>query len=161
MPLGALRLYVDTSVFGGAFDAEFSRATQQLIAEIRGGRFELVTSLIVQDEVSRGPEEVRALFASFAGVRELVEPSEGALALADAYVHAGVVTERWRADGLHVAIATVTSCAVVVSWNFRHIVHVRKTTGYNAVNKAQGYEEIAICSPPEVIDYGPEEEEGL
>jgi predicted nucleic acid-binding protein len=158
MPPSIRRLYADTSVFGGAFDTEFVAPTQRLLAQIRSGRFELVTSVVVQDEVSRGPEEVRGLFASLADPQAVIEPSDEALRLAGAYVEAGVITEKWRADGLHVAVATLAGCIAVVSWNFRHIVHVEKAKGYNAVNMAQGCAQIAICSPPEVIEYGPEEE---
>ena len=41
---------------------------------------------------------------------------------------------RHSADALHVAQATVASCRVIVSWNFKHIVHFAKIPLYNAVN---------------------------
>ena len=39
------------------------------------------------------------------------------------------------------------------SWNFRHIVNFQKIPRYNAVNTLNGYKEIAIYSPLEVIEY--------
>ena len=60
---------------------------------------------------------------------------------------------------MHVAIATVARCPVIVSWNFRHIVHRLKVPQYNAVNTLRGYPGLAIHSPREVIEYA--EEEGL
>jgi hypothetical protein len=57
-----------------------------------------------------------------------------------------------------VALATVTGCAVIVSWNFQHIVHFQKIPLYNAVNVLKGYRSIAIFSPREVILY---EDEGI
>ncbi len=50
-------------------------------------------------------------------------------------------------------MATVSGRRAIVSWNFRHIVHARKIPLYNGVNKGQGYKEIAIHTPQEVIDY--------
>jgi hypothetical protein len=50
-----------------------------------------------------------------------------------------------------VAQATVAGCRVIVSWNFKHIVHFAKIPLYNAVNVLQGYGAIAIHSPQEVV----------
>ena len=64
----------------------------------------------------------------------------------------GVVSENYLADALHVALATVTGCDLIVSWNFKHIVNYRKIQQYNAVNALHGYGSIAIYSPLEVVD---------
>jgi hypothetical protein len=56
-------------------------------------------------------------------------------------------------DALHVALATVTRCDKIVSWNFRHIVHSDKIRYYHAVNLMHGYDLIEIFSPKEVIHY--------
>jgi len=69
------------------------------------------------------------------------------------YVSSGVVTEKSLGDALHVAIATVSGCDLIVSWNFRHIVHFDKIPKYNAVNVLNGYGHIGIYSPSEVIHY--------
>lgn len=69
------------------------------------------------------------------------------------YVAAGVVREKSLGDALHVAIATVSGCDLIVSWNFRHIVHFEKISKYNAVNVLNGYGQIGIYSPSEVIHY--------
>ena len=47
---------------------------------------------------------------------------------------------------------------MIVSWNFRHIVHFDKIRLYNAINLFNGYASIAIHSPLEVIAY---EDEGI
>jgi predicted nucleic acid-binding protein len=153
-----LRVYVDTSVFGGVFDEGFSEASEAVVECIRAGRYQLVTSDIVQDEVARGPERVAALFDDLLEAAEVVTPTEVSLTLRDAYVRAGIVTEKWAADALHVALATVARCTVIVSWNFRHLVHFQKVPLYGAVNQLNGYPPIAICSPPEVLQYDEETE---
>jgi hypothetical protein len=41
---------------------------------------------------------------------------------------------------------------MIVSWNFRHIVHFQKMPLYNAVNALHRYPAIEIHSPAEVIE---------
>jgi len=74
------------------------------------------------------------------------------LDLREAYVKAEVVGPTSMADALHVALATVSECLLLVSWNFRHIVHFRKIPMYNGVNQIQGYGTIGIHTPLEVIE---------
>ena len=45
---------------------------------------------------------------------------------------------------------------MVVSWNFKHIVHFKKIPLCNAINTLNGYSHIDIFSPPEVIEYDDE-----
>ena len=117
------------------------------------GRFALVTSGIVEAEVESAPSQVQRLYDEMSVTARIVNASDEALELRDAYLAAGIVTERSADDALHVALASVSLCAVIVSWNFRHIVHFRKIPMYNAVNQTRGYPPIAIYSPREVIDY--------
>ena len=48
-------------------------------------------------------------------------------------------------------LATVSRADLVVSWNFKHIVHWEKIRGFNAVNLREGYPPIEIRSPREVV----------
>ena len=75
-----------------------------------------------------------------------------------AYIIAGILTQRSADDALHVAMATISDCNLIVSWNFQHIVHFEKIPQYNAVNARWGYRPLAIYSPLEVLCYGDEEE---
>lgn len=52
------RVYADTSVFGGVFDAEFAAPSRAFFDLVRSGRFRLVVSAIVQQEIDNAPEEV-------------------------------------------------------------------------------------------------------
>jgi hypothetical protein len=78
--------------------------------------------------------------------------TEEAIRLRQAYITAGIVTQKSLADALRVATATVSTCPVIVSCNFRHIVHFQKIPMYNAVNTLNGYDPIAIHSPREVLN---------
>ena len=146
------RVYVDTSVFGGPFDEEFAGVSGRFFDLIREGRFALVISGLVEKEVASAPAQVRDLYDELAEFAEVAQVTDETLALRDAYVSFGIVAEQSLADALHVALASVAGCDLIVSWNFRHIVNYRKIRQYNAVNALHGYSSIAIYSPLEVVD---------
>ncbi|MEA3638956.1 MAG: type II toxin-antitoxin system VapC family toxin [Lamprobacter sp.] len=148
-----MKIYADTSVFGGLFDPEFSSASQALFDEIESGRFILVTSALVEAEIEPAPMAIRAAFAHYTKEAEIAAISREALMLQQAYLSAGVVTAKSTDDALHVATATVSGCTLIVSWNFKHIVHFDKIPKYNAVNTLEGFGPIGIFSPLEVICY--------
>lgn len=148
-----MKIYADTSVFGGVFDQEFSEPSKQFFDEVDAGRFVLVTSAVVEAEIEPAPERIQLFFARYAESASIADASKEALDLQENYIRSGVVIEKSRNDALHVAIATVPGCDLIVSWNFKHIVHFDKIPKYNAVNVLNGYGHIGIYSPLEVIQY--------
>jgi hypothetical protein len=144
------RVYADTSLFGGPFDDEFADASRRFFEAVNDGKYALVTYGLVEQEINSAPPPVQRFFTARAAGAEVVEVSADAIALRDAYVSLGIVSETCLADALHVALATVAACDVVVSWNFKHIVNYRRIQQYNAVNALRGYGSIAIYSPLEV-----------
>jgi hypothetical protein len=149
------RVYADTSVISGVFDAKFGDASMSFFTQVRKRRFELVTSAIVEAEIERAPIPVRDYYSALQPFLSLIETTAVARRLLAAYLDAGIVTPRSRADALHVALATVGGCALLVSWNFRHIVNYRRVALYNAVNVNRGYTALGIHTPLEVIGDGP------
>ncbi len=127
-----ITVYADNSVYGGIFDPGIDRPSQEFFLQVRQGRFDLVTSNVVEDELALAPERVRRQYEDFLPVSRLVVPSGQAIALQEAYLQAAIVTERWATDALHVALASVHRCKIIVSWNFRPIVHFDKIPLYNA-----------------------------
>ena len=147
------RIYVDTSVYGGVFDKEFQKPSVRFFEQVRKGVFRLVTSGIVQREVDLAPTQVAKFFDDFLENTEMIPTSAEALVLRKAYLDAKIVSQKYSDDALHVALATFSSCQIIVSWNFKHIVHYDKIDLYNAVNVMNGYSRLAICTPAEVIKY--------
>jgi hypothetical protein len=54
--------------------------------------------------------------------------------LAGTYIDRGILSSNYRDDARHIAMATVADVDILVSWNFRHIVHFDKIRQFNAVN---------------------------
>jgi predicted nucleic acid-binding protein len=148
------RLYIDTSVFGGYFDEEFSEFTKPLFERLQNSEFELLFSAVTQDELSSAPDRVKKLVISLKVENtEFIETNNEAVELATRYMAEKVVGQTSFADCLHIALATVSRADYLISWNFKHIVNVQKIRGYNAINIKNGYKELEIRSPRDFMTY--------
>jgi len=149
-----LVLYLDTSVIGGYYDVEFEKETRLLFEDIIKGEFEVLYSSLTEDELINAPQRVRELINELPkDNKQKIELTEEATHLADCYLAENVVGKTSREDCLHIALATVYRADILVSWNFKHIVNVKRIRGYNAVNLKYGYATIDIRSPKEIINY--------
>lgn len=102
-----IRVYADSSVFGGLFDSEFAAESLTFFEQVRAGRFMLLSSVLVADELLLAPEPVRQLFDALLPEAELVQVGFAASTLQSADLGAGILTPKWADDALHVALATV------------------------------------------------------
>lgn len=149
-----LRIYLDTSVFGGYFDDEFKEFTKPLFERIRANEFEVIFSNITENELSGAPDFVKELVNSLPKSNTIfVESNDEANELANQYIREEVVGKTSFIDCLHIALATIHNANILVSWNFKHIVNVVRIIGYNSVNLAQSYKQIDIRSPRELLQY--------
>ncbi|MBX2931919.1 MAG: type II toxin-antitoxin system VapC family toxin [Chitinophagaceae bacterium] len=148
------RLYLDTSVFGGFYDDEFSEFTVQLFERLNKGEFTLLFSTITQDELENAPERVRNLVKQLkADNTEFLEVTDEAVDLATEYIEEKVVGQTSYADCLHIALATINRADYLISWNFKHIVNVQRIRGYNAINLKSAYKILEIRSPRDFVKY--------
>jgi predicted nucleic acid-binding protein len=149
-----IRIYVDTSIFGGFYDSEFDKETKLLFDKILNGEFKLVISDLTQNELIKAPENVRNLLADLnIDSVEIIQISDEEINLAMNYVLENVVGKTSLDDCIHIAAATINNVDLLVSWNFKHIVNVMRIRGYNAVNIKNGYKTIDIRSPKDLIYY--------
>jgi predicted nucleic acid-binding protein len=146
--------YIDTSVFGGYFDAEFEEVTKKLFDQMLNKGVMIIYSELTKNELMNAPVMVKDF------VRSLPEKSlyyteitDEVLDLADKYIQEKVVGRISRDDCIHIALATINKADVLVSWNFKHIVNLSRIRGYNSVNLKTGYPSIEIRSPLELIEY--------
>ena len=146
------RIYIDTSVAGGCLDQEFHVESKALFEMAIRGEIALILSDLLFQELEDAPADVLAVLAGLPEqAYKMVGSTPEAELLRQAYLDAGVLGPAWEDDALHVALATVHRADLVVSWNFKHMVHVDKIRRFNAVNLVQGYPPIDIRSPLEVV----------
>ena len=89
-----IRIYADTSVYGGVFDSGIDEASREFFEQVKSGRFELVTSSVVADELALAPDHVRGQFEMFLPRADLVPVEAKSIALQHAYLKAGIVGEK-------------------------------------------------------------------
>jgi predicted nucleic acid-binding protein len=148
------RIYLDTSVFGGYFDEEFKEFTIPLFDRILNGDFVILVSTLLNEELEFAPKFVKELFLKMDNeFTEFLEDNSEAIDLATQYIDEKVVGATSYSDCLHIALATLHQADLLVSWNFKHIVNVERIRGYNSVNIKNGYKQLDIRSPRELINY--------
>jgi len=148
------RIYIDTSVFGGYFDEEFSDHTIPLFDRLRDEEFTLLFSTVTQEELENAPAKVKELVRGLKiGSTEFLDTTAEAVELATEYITEKVVGQTSFADCLHIALATINRADFLISWNFKHIVNVQRIRGYNSINIKNGYRQIEIRSPREFEKY--------
>ena len=148
-----LRIYADTSVFGGCFDEEFSEDSNKLFDKVRNKEFILIISDATLEELAKAPNRVQAILPSLPQeMVEYIKETPETLFLRDAYLNAGFMTNNHRYDATHVAQASISEVDAIVSWNFKDIVQLKKIRGFHGVNVTYGYPMIQIMSPKEVLE---------
>ena len=146
------RIYVDTSVIGGCHDEQFAEESRALVEMARRGELILLLSDLLFQELEDAPDEILDLIAGLPpDSYEMVSTTDEARLLRDQYIAAEILGPSSEDDALHVAIATVCRADLMLSWNFKHILHIDKIRAFNAVNLLQGYQPIDIRSPREVV----------
>ncbi len=146
-----MKIYIDTSVVGGFYDAEFEEATKLLFKKVERGEITLIVSDLLRAELSLGPLHVRHHLDKYSGKQiQHVELTDKASELAEQYMTEKVVGRTSKADCQHIAIATISGADALASWNFKHIVNLKRIIGYNSVNLKMGYSSIEIRTPKEL-----------
>ncbi len=153
-----LSVYVETSVWSQALaeDApEIRKATERFLAEARKGTYNLFVSDVVMEEIARASKEtaerLRGLVTELDPV--LLEFDEESFSLAREFLRVGAVPPSKVDDARHVALALTKSLDVLVSWNYRHLVNVRRRELFHQVGVGNGYyKRLQIVTPPEVSD---------
>lgn len=148
-------IYADTSVIGGCCDDEFKHWSIGLLKDFQLGAYLLVLSSLVEAEILGAPQEVKEKYVDFKQCAiKTLELSIEAIDLADQYLSRKILSDNYQDDARHIALAVVSNVDLLVSWNFKHIVHFDKIQQFNAINIELGYKPIQIFSPREVTKYG-------
>jgi hypothetical protein len=152
-----LSIYIETSVFNFYFsdqDKEKRQHTLKLFEEICESKYVPHTSAYVVGELSNAPEpkksQMLALIPKY-GMTVLPVNSESER-LANVYVEEGIIPEKYRTDGIHIALTAVSGLDFIVSYNFNHIVKRKTIETTEMVNFREGYKRVGIYSPTEVIE---------
>jgi len=152
-----LRIYLDTSVISHLLAPDVpdkQEDTRKLWIDIQAGKYDVVVSDVTIDELEGCPEpklsSLRAMLSEITYTD--VSRSPEALRFCKLYFEVGGLPPKSRLDAMHIAIATESSCNILLSWNFKHIVNYRAMTAVEAVNLREGYMPLRILSPTMLLE---------
>src|SRR6202040_3576557 len=122
------------------------------------GRYELVTSLAVLDELAGGPPEYSVRWLAL--MRDLpLLPLEPPVAdIVQAYIRHKLMPEDPGGDALHLALASYHKCDFLVTWNCQHLANANKFGHIRRVNTMLGLFVLALVTPLELLGGSDESE---
>ncbi len=147
-----LRIYIETSVISH-LDAPDRQdrmgATWLLWKEILAGKYEVIVGDPVMTELEKCHEPKRSfMLDELNGVTyDVVMETEESRQLAAEYINFGGLPGKSATDAMHIALATLARCDVILSWNFSHIVNLKAMTVVESVNAQKKLNSIHIFSP--------------
>ena len=124
------KIYIETTLFNFYFDekmGEDHKATLRLFEMIAEGRYIPYTSAYAVDELEEASPEKRDKMTELIkryGITN-INPDDSVKRMADIYISEGMVSEKNRTDGLHMAVAAVNGLDMIVSMNLRHMCDER------------------------------------
>jgi len=151
------KIYLDTSVIShlDAPDApEKMRDTIELWKMLESGLYyDVVLSSVVLVELEECQQPKRSNIAKrLANIRyELITIDDGTVVLASKFVDIGVLSAKSIDDCRHIAVALISGCDIIASWNFKHIVNIKTIEGVKKIAVSGGYNELLICTPSMLI----------
>lgn len=147
-----VRIYIETSIISH-LDApdrpDWMQETALLWKDLQAGKYEAVVgdSVIAELEKCHEPKRTFMLEELDKIHYDLVVGTDESKRLADEYIRLGGLPKKSRMDAMHLALATLANCDVIVSWNFSHIVNLQAMTAVDTVNTFERLKPIRIVSP--------------
>jgi len=156
-----LRLYLDSSILGWSLNrgnpTRFAEANL-LLQQIAEGKFIGGYSWVSVQEIEAAPAHIaKRLWKKVEEAKLKRVPARlkrEADELAQIYCAKEIVPSNFKADALHIAVATLWKADALVSYNFEHIVSLEIMVKVNKVNRSLNLNEIFLCQPQEVIISG-------
>lgn len=158
------RLYVETTIPSfyhetrTAPDVVARRQWTRMWWDGAAGRYELVTSPAVLDELAGGMEERSTLRLSLLQDLPLL-PIEPAIAeIVEAYIQHRLMPADPAGDALHLAMASYHKCDFLATWNCLHLANANKFGHIRRVNTLLGLFVPALVTPLELLGGSDEKE---
>lgn len=150
------KIYLDTSVISHLKHDDVPdkmHDTLRLWKLIKDGIYKVFISDMVLREIANCPDPKRSILLTYLSEIEytqLIQDIESET-LANEIIKQGILKQKNFDDCLHIAMAVVNNCDIIVSWNFAHMVNINTINGVRAINLLNGYRTIDIYSPSVLI----------
>ncbi|MBK9214170.1 MAG: PIN domain-containing protein [Chloracidobacterium sp.] len=144
-----LSLYLETSVVGAYLDNSEPLRRDLTIRwwEHELTEYRAFSSILVQRELERLPEPHRTGYLNLVEPLEHLDLTEESAILADGYIDRGIFSNKYIADAIHYAVASIHKIDYLVTWNFGHLANVRKQARLRRFNTDAGFFSPTIVTP--------------
>ncbi|MBI5698469.1 MAG: PIN domain-containing protein [Thaumarchaeota archaeon] len=150
-----MKLYLETSVIGFLYasDAKEKMNITRVFFRTSINKYNIFISDLVLEEIEKISEPLRTQLRKILSRYKFttLKTNENARILAEKYVKAGIIPEKYFNDALHIAIAVINEMDVILSWNLQHIVKLKTIEGVNNINKTLGFKSIMVHTPEVII----------
>ena len=114
--------------------------------------FNLLTSAAVVDELSRGSHPLKTEKLAMLEGLPLLPITKVVTDVAQVYVARKAMPADPKGDALHLALASVYKCDMLLSWNCRHIVNYQKAGHLKQLNSELGLPTPMLLTPLELLN---------
>jgi predicted nucleic acid-binding protein len=149
------KLYIETSVWNQLYQDErpdFQEITEKFLIVSETGIYDLYISDYLFFELEKCEEGKRKKLLQWIEriSPKVLSPDEETETLMERYFEAGIL-EPTKAnrfyDAAHVAIASVNGIEYLLTFNYKHLLKIKRMDGFNGVNMLNGYGEIRLITP--------------
>lgn len=151
------RVYIETTIPSFFYetrrdpDMVARREWTQAWWQVAASRYELVTSMAVLDELSRGDFPAREDCLRLVSNLPLVVIEPAVAEIVAAYVARNVMPADPVGDALHLAVASYHRCDFLLTWNCRHLANANKFDHIRRVNAILGLFVPTLVTPLELL----------
>jgi len=152
MPKLKPKIYLDTSVISVYDDSRIPQRQSQTrdFWKILKN-FKTCISEVTINEINNSPNIAKKKqLLNLASKFQILKITDQVKNLASEYIEKKIIPARYIDDALHLAIATINNCDILVSWNCKHLINLRTKREANKINLANGYKKIELVEPPMV-----------
>ena len=152
MPKLKPKIYLDTSVISVYDDSRIPQRQSQTrdFWKILKN-FKTCISEVTINEINNSPNIAKKKqLLNLASKFQILKITDQVKNLASEYIKKKIIPARYIDDALHLAIATINNCDILVSWNCKHLINLRTKREANKINLANGYKKIELVEPPMV-----------
>jgi hypothetical protein len=146
-----LTVYLETSVIGGYNRERFHKVLFEFFDLIRKG---LIIPIVSEHTLAelRDKRTPQFVIDNLYTIDFIPETTTAEMErLGELYLQKGIIDRNNARDAVHVAIATILEVDILATWNMTHIVNPNLIPLFNKVNRKEGFKEITILKPEEII----------
>jgi len=148
------RVYIETTIPSAYFD---ERTAPEMVLRrdvtrrwwASSGKYDLVTSMAVREELASGPALRRRWWLLLVNPLPLLEVNPDVIDIAADYRDHKLMPP---SDAIHLAVASFYRCEYLLTWNFKHLANANKFGHIQSVNRRLRLHTPSIVAPPALLE---------